>query len=111
MSAYLVVVQLYAFVFARIETTSALRREPLRLEQRVPHLHLRLVKLRFRRADGAAQQLGDLVMLVAVNGMKDKYRAAARREFRDRPAEHDAVDGAGQIRITLSKVVAHRRRV
>src|SRR5689334_1622479 len=50
-------------------------------------------------------------MLVPVNGMKNKYFAAARRQFLDRPAEQDAVDGAGEIRITFSIVAAQRWRI
>ena len=59
---------------------------PLGIQQ-TSHLQLRLVKLRFRVADGAVQQFGDLAMLIPVNFMKTKDLSAACRERLDRPVE------------------------
>src|SRR6202049_2942632 len=80
-------------------------------KQQIPHLPLRPVKLRLGVADGAVQQLGDLVMLVPLNCMKTKDLSATCREFADRPAEEDTVDDTREIRIILSKVAPQRWRL
>lgn len=56
-------------------------------KQEVPHFPLRLVKLRFRVADGTVQQVGDFVMLVALNFMKAKDFSAPGRQLLDGSAE------------------------
>jgi len=62
-------------------------RHPRLGRQQTPNLQLRPVKLRFRVADGAMQQFGDLVMPVSLNFMKIKDLSATCRERLGSPAE------------------------
>src|SRR5216684_7095858 len=78
-------------------------------KQEVAHLELRFVELRLGVADGAPQQVGNLVMLIAFDLMQSEDRSAAFRKFLDRPAQGNAIDRAGEGRIVSSEVAPQRR--
>ena len=67
-----------------------------------------MVKLRLRGVDGAEQQFSDLAMLVPVNLIKTKYSPVTCGERIDRPVQSDAVDGAGEMGITIAEFVSKR---
>src|SRR5258708_5015303 len=78
-------------------------------EQEVAHLWPLFVVLRFCVGDGAAQQLGNLVMLIAFDLMQGEDRSAAFWKFLDRSAQGNAIDRAGEGRIVSSEVAPQRR--
>src|SRR6266436_5460955 len=50
------------------------------------------VQLRLRDAFGASQHLRDLVMLIPLDIVQDKYRTRAHRQLRDAAAEIDSIN-------------------
>src|SRR5260370_1301438 len=78
-------------------------------KQEVAHLELRFVELRFGVDDGAAQQLGNLVMLIAFDLMQGEDRSAAFWKFLGRSGQGNVIDRAGEGRIVSSEVAPQRR--
>src|SRR6202140_5615208 len=66
---------------------------PLR-KQKVAHLHLRFMELRFRVAYRAFQHLGNLVMLITFHLMQRENLAASFRKLLHGTAQRNTVDGA-----------------
>src|SRR5947209_18894008 len=61
-------------------------------------LHAGLVQLRFRRADGAAEYLRDLLVLVAFNVVEYEGGAVARRQLREGRVERYTVHQLRRLR-------------
>src|ERR1700753_2661575 len=66
--------------------------------ENLSELDARLVKLRLRRADGAAEYPRDLLVLVAFNVVEYEGGAIAGRQLRQRAVERDAVGELCRVR-------------
>src|ERR1043165_7943252 len=68
------------------------------LRENLAQLGAGLVELRLGGADGAAEQFGDLLVLVALNVVEDEGGAVAGREFLQGSVERHAVDQLETVR-------------
>src|SRR5215469_415120 len=64
----------------------------------------RLVQLRFRISNGASHNLGNLVVLVPLDVVKDENGPIARRQFLDGALKIDPIDGAGKAQVRSTHI-------
>ena len=77
-------------------------------KQQSPHFEFGFVQLRFRVADGAVEQLGDLVVLITFYFVQSKDLAAAFRQFLQRPSQSNSIHDSGEVGIGLSEIAVQR---